>query len=217
MALYDHEGWNDSRDFVRPIKAISLSQNTSKMPDRRLLELKDQINLLLKGPQTAPRTSSTHIPQAYAKVVSSYPRPRNLDGPPRLHGGTYGKNGEIRKAIFKQREQINDRMTEMFDLLKKLTASKAPENILVREEARHPITKHVNSISLIRMEEGKEALGGNTRDLDSIWEETRQEYNFTRSGFKNARTVPGDGVTIPSDAVRIYKRRRQKLCDDIRT
>ncbi|GJV90495.1 hypothetical protein Tco_1538308, partial [Tanacetum coccineum] len=62
-----------------------------------------------------------------------------------------------------------------------------------------------------------EALGGNTRDLDSIWEEMRQDYNFTRSGFKNARTVPSDGVTISSDAVRTYKRRCQKLCDGVRT
>ncbi|GJU67122.1 hypothetical protein Tco_1253381 [Tanacetum coccineum] len=46
---------------------------------------------------------------------------------------------------------------------------------------------------------------------------TRQDYNFTRSGFKNAGIVPGDGVTISSDVVRTYKRRRQKLCDDVRT
>ncbi|GJU23088.1 retrotransposon protein, putative, ty1-copia subclass [Tanacetum coccineum] len=58
-----------------------------------------------------------------------------------------------------------------------------------------------------------EALGGNTRDLNSIWKETRQDYNFTRSGFKNVRIVPGDGVAIPSDAVRTYKRWCQKLCD----
>ncbi|GKB47235.1 hypothetical protein Tco_0897988 [Tanacetum coccineum] len=50
-----------------------------------------------------------------------------------------------------------------------------------------------------------EAFGGNTCDLDSIWEETGQDYNFTRSGFKNARIVPGDGVAIPSDAVKTYK------------
>ncbi|GJX07391.1 zinc finger, CCHC-type containing protein, partial [Tanacetum coccineum] len=46
------------------------------------------------------------------------------------------------------------------------------------------------------------ALGGNTRDLDSIWEETGQDYNFTRSDLKNVRTVLGDGVAIPSDDVR---------------
>nr|GEV22070.1 hypothetical protein [Tanacetum cinerariifolium] len=57
--------------------------------------------------------------------------------------------------IFKQREEINDRMEEMFGLLKELTASRTPKKVLVREEVRHPITKHVNSIPLIRTEEEK--------------------------------------------------------------
>ncbi|GJV12656.1 hypothetical protein Tco_1354197 [Tanacetum coccineum] len=61
-----------------------------------------------------------------------------------------------------------------------------------------------------------EALGRNTHDLDLIWKETGQDYYFTRSGFKNARTMPGDDVAIPSDAVGTYKRRRHKLCDDVR-
>ncbi|GJU42075.1 hypothetical protein Tco_1195032 [Tanacetum coccineum] len=61
-----------------------------------------------------------------------------------------------------------------------------------------------------------EALGGNTRDLDSIWEETGQDYNFTRSGFKDAHTVSRDGVTILSDTVKTYKIRRQELCDGVR-
>ncbi|GJS45843.1 hypothetical protein Tco_0595964 [Tanacetum coccineum] len=56
-------------------------------------------------------------------------------------------------AIFKQREEINDRMTKMFGLLKELTTSRAPENVLIREEAKFPITKNVNSISLTRWEE----------------------------------------------------------------
>nr|GEY27403.1 hypothetical protein [Tanacetum cinerariifolium] len=46
-----------------------------------------------------------------------------------------------------------------------------------------------------------EALGGNTHDLDSIWEETRRDCNFTRSDFKNACIVHGDGIAIPRDAV----------------
>ncbi|GJS29302.1 hypothetical protein Tco_0489922 [Tanacetum coccineum] len=81
LSLYDHEGWNDSKDFVKPVKAISTSQNTLKDHDRRLLELEDQINFLLKGPRPAPRVSSTHIPQAYAEAVSSNPYPR---GPSKL-------------------------------------------------------------------------------------------------------------------------------------
>ncbi|GKC32678.1 zinc finger, CCHC-type containing protein [Tanacetum coccineum] len=54
LALYDHEGWNDAKEFVKPVKAISIPQPTSKMPYRRLLELEDQINFLLKGSQPTP-------------------------------------------------------------------------------------------------------------------------------------------------------------------
>ncbi|GKA39819.1 hypothetical protein Tco_0732412 [Tanacetum coccineum] len=56
-------------------------------------------------------------------------------------------------AIFKQREEINGRMTEMFRLLKELMTSKAPEKVLIREEAKFLVTKNVNSISLSRGEE----------------------------------------------------------------
>ncbi|GKD52788.1 hypothetical protein Tco_1286175 [Tanacetum coccineum] len=33
VALYDHEGWNDAKEFVKPVKAISTPQPTSKTPD----------------------------------------------------------------------------------------------------------------------------------------------------------------------------------------
>ncbi|GJU17957.1 hypothetical protein Tco_1145923 [Tanacetum coccineum] len=47
-------------------------------------------------------------------------------------------------TIFKQREEINDRMTEMFRLLKELTTSKTPEKVLIREEAKFPVTKNIS-------------------------------------------------------------------------
>ncbi|GJW48002.1 MAK10-like protein [Tanacetum coccineum] len=56
-------------------------------------------------------------------------------------------------AIFKQREEINGRMTEMFGLLKELTTSKTPKKVLIREEAKFPVTKNVKSISLAKEEE----------------------------------------------------------------
>ncbi|GJV68972.1 hypothetical protein Tco_1484481 [Tanacetum coccineum] len=68
LALYDHEDWNDSKDLAKPVKAISLPHSTPKTLDRRLLELKDQISYLLKGPRTTPETSSMHVPQAYAQM-----------------------------------------------------------------------------------------------------------------------------------------------------
>ncbi|GJR44495.1 MAK10-like protein [Tanacetum coccineum] len=50
-------------------------------------------------------------------------------------------------AIFKKHEEINGRMTEMFRLLKELTTSRDPKTVLIREEAKFPVTKNVNTIS----------------------------------------------------------------------
>ncbi|GKA72153.1 MAK10-like protein [Tanacetum coccineum] len=98
----DHESWNDTKELVNPVKAISTPQGISKTPDRRLLELEDQINFLLKGSRPTLR-SSTYIPHAYADA--------------------------------------------------ELMTSRTPEKVLIREEAKVPVTKNVNSISLAK---GKE-------------------------------------------------------------
>nr|GFA17738.1 hypothetical protein [Tanacetum cinerariifolium] len=59
------------------------------------------------------------------------------------------------KAIFKQRDEINGRMADMFGLLKELTSSTTPEKVIVREEIRNHIPKSVNAISLCRIESEK--------------------------------------------------------------
>ncbi|GJV32917.1 hypothetical protein Tco_1393317 [Tanacetum coccineum] len=60
------------------------------------------------------------------------------------------------EAIYKQREKINERMTEVFILLKEYTKGKSPEKVLVREEVSKPITNYVNVISLVRIENEKD-------------------------------------------------------------
>ncbi|GJW28733.1 MAK10-like protein [Tanacetum coccineum] len=100
-------------------------------------------------------------------------------------------------AIFKQREEINDRMTEMFGLLKELTTSRAPEKVLMREEAKHPITKNVNYISLIREEEEKNdtvivTIGDSIKEPDESdvrmpLKEVEKE-NEAKNGTKNELT-----------------------------
>ncbi|GJR89478.1 hypothetical protein Tco_0213489 [Tanacetum coccineum] len=46
-------------------------------------------------------------------------------------------------------------MTEMLGLHKELIVSRTAEKVLIREEARHPITKNINYISLVWTEEEK--------------------------------------------------------------
>ncbi|GJZ31899.1 hypothetical protein Tco_0576946 [Tanacetum coccineum] len=70
----------------------------------------------------------------------------------------------FKNAIFKQREEINKRMTEMFRLLKKLMTSRTPEKVLIREEAKFPVTMNVNSISLARGEEERSDKTDETLD-----------------------------------------------------
>ncbi|GJR55998.1 zinc finger, CCHC-type containing protein [Tanacetum coccineum] len=65
-------------------------------------------------------------------------------------------------------------MTQMFGLLKELTTSRALKKVLIREEAKHPVTKNVNFISLIRGEEETNADDNATSD-DSIERPNRSD------------------------------------------
>ncbi|GJW25489.1 hypothetical protein Tco_0039300 [Tanacetum coccineum] len=79
--------------------------------------------------------------------------PKDLAKPAKLYGDTHYKDGKVREAIYKQREEINERMAEKFSLLKEYTKWKAPEKVFVREEVSKPVTKYVNAISLVRIED----------------------------------------------------------------
>ncbi|GKC76133.1 zinc finger, CCHC-type containing protein, partial [Tanacetum coccineum] len=182
LALYDHEGWDDTKEFVKLVEAITTPQGITKIPDRRLLELEDQINFLLKRSRPAPPSSSTHNPQAYVNAAYSSSHPKDQNESPTLNSFAYrertglapqpqalGTTFEARvrdymaahtermerfeNTIFKQCEKINGRMTKMFGLLKELMTSKTPEKVLIREESKFPVTKNVNSIFFARNEE----------------------------------------------------------------
>ncbi|GJW38201.1 MAK10-like protein [Tanacetum coccineum] len=61
----------------------------------------------------------------------------------------------FKEAMLRQRERLDGRMDEMFELLKNLTSSPMPKKVLVREENRHPVTKNNNAISLCKIEKKK--------------------------------------------------------------
>ncbi|GJT76764.1 MAK10-like protein [Tanacetum coccineum] len=96
-------------------------------------------------------------------------------------------------AIFKQREEINGRMTEMFGLLKELTTSRTPKKVLIREEAKFPVSKNVNSISPLKEEEERSNKTEVTPDNTKKPSETKTEMpvreaeamNRAKNGVKN--------------------------------
>ncbi|GKE73959.1 hypothetical protein Tco_1536000, partial [Tanacetum coccineum] len=66
-------------------------------------------------------------------------------------------------------------MTEMFRLLKELMTNRTPEKVLIREEAKFPITKNVNSISLTKGEEERSNKTEVTPDNTKKPSETKTE------------------------------------------
>ncbi|GJW37881.1 MAK10-like protein [Tanacetum coccineum] len=116
----------------------------------------------------------------------------------------------FKNAIFKQWEEINDRMAKMFGLLKELTTNKAPEKVLIREEAKSPVTKNVNSISLTRGEREKSykndiATGEGIKKTNGSDTETPVKEAETKYGLKSRiknepimRDEKGKGVEAPN-------------------
>ncbi|GJZ89897.1 MAK10-like protein [Tanacetum coccineum] len=96
---------------------------------------------------------------------------------------------DLRTTIFKQREEINGRMTKMFGLLKELKTSRTPEKVLIREEVKFPVTKNVNSISLKKGEEERSNKTEVTSDNTEKPSETKTEMSVREveamNGAKN--------------------------------
>ncbi|GKE12947.1 hypothetical protein Tco_1416498 [Tanacetum coccineum] len=88
-------------------------------------------------------------------------------------------------VIFKQREGINSRMIEMFKLLKEFTTNRTPEKVLIRKEAKFPITKNVNSISLTKGEEERSNKTEVTPDNTEKPTETETEMPVKKAKMKN--------------------------------
>ncbi|GJW61069.1 hypothetical protein Tco_0110404 [Tanacetum coccineum] len=104
-------------------------------------------------------------------------------------------------AIFKQRDEINHRMAEMFGLLKELKASRTPKKVLMREEARNPITKNINSISLIRIEE--EENGENNGQIDkSVMEPGKSDEEEPPKGVDTKSEVERKADDEPDKSAR---------------
>ncbi|GJX56388.1 hypothetical protein Tco_0286285 [Tanacetum coccineum] len=112
----------------------------------------------MKAGMKQKNSSKRSRPFLHLKASRPSPQPQALEttfeARVQDYMAAYTKRMErFKNAIFKQREGINSRMTEMFGLLKELTTSRTPKKVLIREEAKFSVTKNVNSISLTKGEE----------------------------------------------------------------
>ncbi|GKF52614.1 hypothetical protein Tco_0159524, partial [Tanacetum coccineum] len=92
----------------------------------------------------------------------------------------------FKNAIFKQREEINDRMTEMFRLLKELTTCRAPEKVLIREEAKSPPIGGINGTDtemLVKEAEKETEAENGTKNKPIKRAETAKASNSQPVGY----------------------------------
>ncbi|GJT25470.1 hypothetical protein Tco_0895407 [Tanacetum coccineum] len=140
------------------------------MSDRRLLDLEDQIKFLLKGPQTTYGTSSTNIPQAYVKAVSSDTPPRSLNETPRQNSFTFCErfrpNPQPKALETNFEAQVRDYMVAHTERMERMEEEKSVENNGVAGkmecEAYHSIpVEPMCKVMLKKMITKKEDMGGN--------------------------------------------------------
>ncbi|GJZ67844.1 MAK10-like protein [Tanacetum coccineum] len=70
LALYDNESWNDPKDFAKPVKAIALPQDVASTSDRRLIELKNQVQRLMEAHLTPTQPTQVNKITTSCEVCS---------------------------------------------------------------------------------------------------------------------------------------------------
>ncbi|GKD35926.1 hypothetical protein Tco_1251435, partial [Tanacetum coccineum] len=72
LALYNNESWNDPRDFAKPFKAIALPQDVPSTSDRRLIELKNEVQCLMKAHLAPTQPTQVNKITTSCKICSGH-------------------------------------------------------------------------------------------------------------------------------------------------
>jgi hypothetical protein len=59
------------------------------------------------------------------------------------------------EAVYKQKEEMQEKMNEMMSLLEEYANQKTPERMLLRKESATPTTQFVNSITIVHKDNEK--------------------------------------------------------------
>ncbi|GJV07462.1 hypothetical protein Tco_1345118 [Tanacetum coccineum] len=109
---------------------------------------------LPEGNNVVPLRSDTIIGTPNADAVYSNPHPRNQNEPPNQKPFAFrertGLNPQPQALGTSFEAQVRDYMAAHTERMER-----APKKVLIREEAKYPVTKNVNSISLTRGKEEK--------------------------------------------------------------
>ncbi|GKA18242.1 hypothetical protein Tco_0698079 [Tanacetum coccineum] len=201
------------KDFLKLVDSLDLDGENRERTRLRLFQfsLRDEDNNWL---ERLPARSITSW-----EDLSPSPQPQAL-------GTTF-------EARVRDYMAAHSKRMERFGLLKELTTSKAPEKVLIREEAKFLVTKNVNSISLARGDEERsdkmdktfdntlkptvfsiwKAFGGNTRDLGSFGKETDKAMNLHQHLLRISTQKLETASPNTRDAITTHLKTRHRSLD----
>ncbi|GKB74720.1 MAK10-like protein [Tanacetum coccineum] len=169
----------NSANQSRPFLHLKASQ---KHLTEDFLSSKTRLTSYKKGPSPQPQALETTFEARVRDYMAAHTE----------------RMERFENTIFKQREEINGRMTEMFGLLKELTANRTPEKVLIREETKFPVTKNVKSISLTR--NGDEA----NNKTDGTPDNTKMPTE-TEMPVRKAKAINGSENRTENESIKTHE------------
>nr|GEU96658.1 putative reverse transcriptase domain-containing protein [Tanacetum cinerariifolium] len=157
-----HEGYRNTIELFKWNNVVPLRSDTiwlvqnecsfhglrSEDPNQHLKDFLELVDSLDLDDENRERTRLRPSPQPQALNITFEARVRDY------MAAHTERMERFENTIFKQHDEINGKMTEMFGLPKELTTSRTPEKVLIKEEAKLHVIKNLNSISLTKEEEG---------------------------------------------------------------
>ncbi|GJR93614.1 MAK10-like protein [Tanacetum coccineum] len=222
LALYDNESWNDLRDFTKSVKAISLPQDVPSTSGHRLIKFENQVQRLMEA------HLALNPPDQVNKIASSlnftigddeiaYKMPHKIE----QYNSLSDLEKEHTKAVYFRNEEDKRRATCLHRCGGGfLILYQAYDNLYatIGRKAHLLEDKQIPSVGVFDKVIW-EALGENTRDLDSIWKEMGQDCDFTRvvsrmhvQCLETASQFLATPSELTSDDVKIYVTVLERNC-----
>lgn len=179
LATNNHEMWEFNHTIKAAINAISTSGGTTEIPNELLCKIEakaDYFEERQRRPLSPRRATINSVSKPTSAPLSESPSRENAEtfqnyappySPPKELSSEFearmreymathsARLARFEEAVYKQKEEMQEKMNEMMSLLEEYANQKTPERILLRKESTTPTTQFVNSITIIHKDSEK--------------------------------------------------------------
>jgi hypothetical protein len=179
LATNNHEMWKFNHTIKAAINAISTSEGTTEIPDELLCKIEakaDYFEERQRRPLSPRGATINSVSKPTSTPLSESPSRENVEtfqnytppcSPPKELSSAFEARmreymathsdplARFEEAIYKQKEEMQEKMNEMMSLLDEYAKQRNPERMLLRKESITPTTQFVNSITIVHKDNEK--------------------------------------------------------------